>query len=232
MSNFKENLNAIIRAFDGNQRRAAEFIGISDSQVSKMLSSENPPSRPVVELLAMKAAQCENPRPAVESVSAASPLSTMGLRRVPIVSMAQAGAGKDYQDMANQIDESVPTDSRDPNAFAVIIEGDSMEPTYFAGDIAICNPNSWPTNGTLALIRLETGETLLKWWFPVGERGEQVRLGSENKAKYRPKLYATDEIVWAYRVHQVIKQPQTRRAQDFIPQEKDEQDDGTETRNE
>src|ERR1043166_319008 len=41
-------------------------------------------------------------------------------RRVPIVSWAAAGAAKDYQDLANQIDELVETNSRDPNAFSVI----------------------------------------------------------------------------------------------------------------
>src|SRR5688572_13725541 len=48
-------------------------------------------------------------------------------RRVPIVSWAAAGSAKDYQDLANQIDELVETNTKDPNAFAVIIEGDSME---------------------------------------------------------------------------------------------------------
>src|SRR5436190_11763974 len=61
-------------------------------------------------------------------------------RRVPIVSWAAAGTAKDYQDLASQIDELVETNSRDPNAFSVIIEGDSMEHRFYAGDRVIFAP--------------------------------------------------------------------------------------------
>src|ERR1051326_2019610 len=45
-------------------------------------------------------------------------------RDIPVVSWAAAGAATDYQDLATQIDETVGSHVTDPNAFAVILEGD------------------------------------------------------------------------------------------------------------
>ena len=39
-----------------------------------------------------------------------------------------------YEDLANQIEEAVESDCKDANAFAIIIEGDSMETKFYAGD--------------------------------------------------------------------------------------------------
>jgi SOS-response transcriptional repressor LexA len=139
-----------------------------------------------------------------------------GLRWVPVVSYAQAGTiAQDYQDMCEQIDEKFESDSRDPNAFAVRIVGDSMEPYASDGDTAIFNPNDEARTGQAALVRLKTGETLFKWFFRKGKFGEQILLGSDNN-EYDSILVRVDQIEWAYPLHRLIRQMQTRRIQDFI----------------
>src|SRR5688572_10753414 len=55
-------------------------------------------------------------------------------RRAPVVSWAAAGVARAYEDLANQIEETVETECKDPNTFAIIIEGDSMENKFYAGD--------------------------------------------------------------------------------------------------
>src|ERR1051326_7911476 len=78
----------------------------------------------------------------------ASPLiSEPPARRSPVVSWAAAGQARAYEDLANQIEETVETDCRDANAFAIIIEGDSMEPKFYAGDRVVFMPNSEARNG-------------------------------------------------------------------------------------
>jgi transcriptional regulator with XRE-family HTH domain len=70
-------------------------------------------------------------------------LEAEGLRKVPVISWARAGSATDYEDMQNYIEDWTVTQTRDENAFAIIVEGDSMEPVYQAGDLIVCSPNGF-----------------------------------------------------------------------------------------
>ena len=118
-------------------------------------------------------------------------------RRVPIVSWAAAGAAKDYQDLATQIDELVETGSRDPNAFSVIIEGDSMEHKFYAGDRVVFSPNQEPRNGDAVLAKLQDGRVLFKWYHRTGPEGQRIRLSSENP-NYAPMEYSKEDFIFIY----------------------------------
>ena len=102
-------------------------------------------------------------------------------RRIPVVSYAQAGEGGNFDDLANHIDEWVTTDTRDVNAFAVIIEGQSMEPAFFPGDVVIVEPNSEPRSNDIVLAReAESGKVWLKKYRVTGPNGTLVQLISFN----------------------------------------------------
>lgn len=101
-------------------------------------------------------------------------------KRTPVVSWAAAGHARAYEDLANQMEETVESDCRDPNAFAIIIEGDSMEPKFFAGDRVIFAPNLEPRNGDAVLAKLADGRVLFKNFFRTGKEGRKVKLVSEN----------------------------------------------------
>lgn len=118
-------------------------------------------------------------------------------RRVPIVSWAAAGAAKDYQDLANQIDELVETNTRDPNAFSVIIEGDSMEHRFYAGDRVVFAPNLEPRNGDAVLAKLTDGRVLFKWFHRTGPEGQKIRLSSENP-NYGPMELSKEDFQFIY----------------------------------
>ena len=121
----------------------------------------------------------------------------LGARRVPIVSWAAAGAAKDFQDLATQIDEYVDTSSRDPNAFAVFIEGDSMECKFYAGDRIIFAPNLEPRNGDAVIAKLTDGRVLFKWFHRTGPEGKRIRLSSENQ-NYAPLEFSQEELIFVY----------------------------------
>jgi SOS-response transcriptional repressor LexA len=147
---------------------------------------------------AEKEAQNKNPI----SISRTFPALAMtppptSARRVPIVSWAAAGAAKDYQDLANQIDELVETASRDPNAFSVILEGDSMESKFFAGDRVVFSPNQEPRNGDAVLAKLQDGRVLFKWYHRTGTEGKRIRLSSENQ-NYAPMEFSAEDFVFIY----------------------------------
>jgi SOS-response transcriptional repressor LexA len=121
----------------------------------------------------------------------------MTARRVPVVSWAAAGEAKDYQDLANQIDEYVETNSKDPNAFSVIVEGDSMETKFYAGDRVVFAPNLEPRNGDAVLAKLTDGRVFFKWFHRTGPEGTRIKLSSENQ-NYGPMEFSREEMQFIY----------------------------------
>jgi SOS-response transcriptional repressor LexA len=98
----------------------------------------------------------------------------------PVVSFTRAGAvGFDYHDIANQIDERVPTDCKDPNCFALRVEGDSMLPNFQPGDLIVVAPNSEPRNGNVVVARLRDEDSVLLKVYH--QNGDVVRLTSYNQ---------------------------------------------------
>jgi SOS-response transcriptional repressor LexA len=118
-------------------------------------------------------------------------------RDIPVVSWAAAGKASDYQDLATQIDETVGSHVTDPNAFAVIIEGDSMEPEFKAGDRVVVAPNLEARNGDVVLLKLTDGRVMLKKFQRTGANGTTIRLQSENR-NYEPLEYPVEQVQYAY----------------------------------
>ncbi len=119
-------------------------------------------------------------------------------RQVPVVSWARAGEAEDYGDLCNQIDEMIEVETKDPNAFALIVEGDSMEPRFHAGDRVVFAPNSEPRNGNFVVARLREGfGVLFKVFRRKGPEGQIIRLESLNP-EYKPKEYPTDAFRFIY----------------------------------
>lgn len=122
-----------------------------------------------------------------------------GLRRVPVVASMRAGfldtISADYEDIAAQIDELIETDCQDENAFALIVEGDSMQPRFFAGDRIIVAPNYEPRNGDPVCARLEKdGKTVFKIY---RQSGDTIRLESLNP-EYKPEEFHKEAFRWIY----------------------------------
>lgn len=104
------------------------------------------------------------------------------LRLVPVISWACAGSGGNFSDLEEQIDERIETESRDPNCYALIIEGDSMLPKFEPGDRITFEPNREAVNGDVVVARLaDTGQVYFKLFHRIGQRGDLVRLTSFNQ---------------------------------------------------
>jgi SOS-response transcriptional repressor LexA len=118
-------------------------------------------------------------------------------KRVPVVSWATAGAARAYEDLANQIEEVVESDCKDSNAFAIIIEGDSMETKFYAGDRVVFAPNYEPRNGDAVVAKLNDGRVFFKYYYRTGHEGSRVKLASENP-NYDPLEFDRSEFVFIY----------------------------------
>lgn len=185
------------------QSELADLLGIHRTYLVLIEKGKKIPSprlqRFIDEFIFKAEKESQNRDPA--SFSRTFPGMTMapppGARRVPIVSWAKAGAAKDYDDLANQIEENVETSSKDENAFAVFIEGDSMEPKFFAGDRIVFAPNSEARNGDAVLVKMNDGRVYFKWFHRTGPEGKQVVLTSENK-NYAPINVPQEELRFIY----------------------------------
>jgi phage repressor protein C with HTH and peptisase S24 domain len=107
-------------------------------------------------------------------------VSEAPVRRAPSVTWAAAGQAQSYDDIVAKFDETVETECRDPKSFAIILEGDSMEPKFYAGDRVVCAPSSEPRNGDAVIAKLQDGRLMFKYFFRTGPEGARVKLLSEN----------------------------------------------------
>ena len=86
--------------------------------------------------------------------------------RIPLLSRIPGGSPADWTDgdyPPGFGDEYVDRgDVTDPNAFALIVEGDSMVPRINPGDIVIISPNTPVTNRAIAAVAVNDSERTLK----------------------------------------------------------------------
>jgi phage repressor protein C with HTH and peptisase S24 domain len=128
------------------------------------------------------------------------------VRAIPVRSWAQAGIGADFEELPLDWQRRVGTDCPDELAFAVEIQGDSMEPKFFPGDIAVLMPGYQPRNGSLVVARLE-GEGVV---FKVFTVRDQTPMRICTFASYNPVFQPIDvpegRVIWNYPVYQIIRQ--------------------------
>lgn len=126
-------------------------------------------------------------------------------REVRLVSWASAGAAKGYTDMADYLDEQVPTECKDKNAFAVIVDGDSMEPVASAGDRIVVAPNMEAQSGDLVIARGRKGhEVYFKKYLRHGSKGDNVRLVSFDP-EYPPLEFDRSDFRFIYPVVNLVR---------------------------
>ena len=122
-------------------------------------------------------------------------------RLVPIINKVAAGYPTDFDDLnypAGVADDYVRCpDLHDPNAFAVRVVGDSMEPRFCEGDIVIFSPVAEVHNGDDCFVRFAMPhETTFKRVF--FEADNKVRLQPRND-KYPPTIIDGKRINGLYR---------------------------------
>ena len=122
-------------------------------------------------------------------------------RLVPVINKVSAGYPSDFNDLDYPVgvaDDYVRCpDLHDPNAFAVRVVGDSMEPRFREGDIVIFSPAAEVHNGDDCFVRFETPhETTFKRMF--FEPDNKIRLQPRNE-KYSPVIVDGKRITGLYR---------------------------------
>jgi SOS-response transcriptional repressor LexA len=110
-------------------------------------------------------------------------------RYVPLISWVNAGRFKEAMDENPVgIGEPIPYEGTDPQAFALVINGDSMEDEFFAGDIIIVSPNAYCNSGDYCVVKIGDTVSLKK----VIMKDEMAVLRPLNK-KYEDIIITKDD---------------------------------------
>ncbi len=122
-------------------------------------------------------------------------------RRIPLIGLAQAGSDGFFDDGGYPVgggwDEISVPDVPDPNAYALEISGESMEPVFRDGDVVIVSPGAPVRRGDRVVVRTRQGEVMAKELLRQSAR--RVELASLNPA--HPN-YSFDlaELAWMHRI--------------------------------
>ncbi|MGD9744351.1 MAG: S24 family peptidase [Hyphomicrobium sp.] len=141
---------------------------------------------PAAELLALAGlADSEIPRSARQRRMASSAVAggAVGSRDLPVLGAVKGGAEGFYfnEGEAKEYLVRPPTLDGVANGFALYVEGESMEPRYFAGEILYVNPNRPITRNCFVAVELADGQGMIKQFLKRSD--EHVMLHQFNPPK-------------------------------------------------
>ncbi len=122
-------------------------------------------------------------------------------RRVPLIGFAQAGGEGFFDDGGYPVgggwDEVALPEIADPNAYALEISGESMEPVFRDGDVVIVSPAAPIRRGDRVVVRTSEGEVMAKQLARRSAR--RVELRSLNPA-HADRSLDLGEVAWVHRI--------------------------------
>ena len=129
-------------------------------------------------------------------------MRAVNLREVPIIGMAQAGAGGFFDDAGFPAGQgwdtgAFPGADLEDDAYALEITGDSMLPLYREGDIIIVSPAAQIRKGDRVVVKTRGGEVMAKTL--LRRTTLIVELESANPA-HPPRKLPSAEVDWMARI--------------------------------
>jgi phage repressor protein C with HTH and peptisase S24 domain len=122
-------------------------------------------------------------------------------RRIPLIGLAQAGGDGYFDDggypVGGSWDEVSLPEIGDPNAYALEISGESMEPVFRDGDQVIVSPNAPIRRGDRVVVRTREGEVMAKEMARRSAR--RIELLSLNPA-HPHRGFDLEEVAWVHRI--------------------------------
>lgn len=179
------------------QGQLAEKVGMDQTSISNLERGKSQGSSYIAQIaaacgvsalwLADGSGKMESPDGNVQ----AGPPITSSTRRIEIVGTAQLGSDG-YWFGLDGADGWVETWSRDQDAYALRLKGDSMAPAIRSGWIAVCEPNHRLVPGEYVMVTTFDGQSMVKELLFENEEG--VNLASVNAAYGERRLVAWSDI--------------------------------------
>ena len=127
--------------------------------------------------------------------------ATTVTQRIPVIGFAQAGDNGYFDDAGYPTgsgwEEIVFPDIGDPNAYALMVSGDSMEPLYRDGDRIIVSPVANIRSGDRVVVKTSEGEVMAKEL--IRRTAQRIELRSINP-EYENPVLPTAEVEWIARI--------------------------------
>jgi len=122
-------------------------------------------------------------------------------RAVPLIGLAQAGNEGFFDDGGFPVgtgwDEVTLPSVNDPNAYALEISGDSMEPVYRDGDVVVVSPAAPLRRGDRVVMRTKEGEVMAK--LLVRRSARRIELKSLNP-EHEDRSFELGQVDWLHRI--------------------------------
>ena len=122
-------------------------------------------------------------------------------RRVPLIGLAQAGGDGYFDDggfpVGGSWDEVSLPDISDPNAYALEISGESMEPVFRDGDLVIVSPSAPIRRGDRVVLRTMNGQVMAKQLARRSARRVELKSLNPEHIDYSFDL---TEVNWMHRI--------------------------------
>jgi phage repressor protein C with HTH and peptisase S24 domain len=135
------------------------------------------------------------------ALSGVSGMARNATRRIPLIGFAQAGGDGYFDDAGYPVgggwDEVTLPELGDPNAYALEISGDSMEPVYRDGDTVIVYPSAPIRRGDRVVVRTQAGEVMAKQLSRRSARRIELRSLNPLHPDYSFDL---TEVAWVHRI--------------------------------
>jgi phage repressor protein C with HTH and peptisase S24 domain len=123
------------------------------------------------------------------------------VRRVPLIGLAQAGGQGYFDDGGYPVgggwDEVSLPEIADPNAYALEISGESMEPVFRDGDLVIVSPSAPIRRGDRVVVRTVAGEVMAKQLARRSARRVELKSLNPEHADYSFDLM---DVAWIHRI--------------------------------
>ena len=211
-ANIGERLRKIRESQDLTIEQLAEMTGIAPGHIGRIERSDssNPRFQTVESLakaLGVTAQEILYPsanaanQPLPEKPKQAFDAPNYIPHDVPVIGLTKAGRGGFYDEQGFPVGEGFrkvhrPIDVKDPNAYALNVEGDSMSPMLEKGWIVYVCPNHNYVNGDLVVVQLNSEEVMIK---KFRKQDGVMMLQSINPA-YEPLVLVADGYRFIHKV--------------------------------
>lgn len=191
-------LRAKMAECDLNESELGRRSGVPQPTINRILSGESSsPRRPTIEKVArvlrtsptwLMFGSGDETTPFESNVEAGPPIVSAA-RRIDIVGTAQMGPDGHWVGLDNA-GGWVETWSRDTDAYALLLRGDSMAPAIRNGWVAVCEPNHRLVPGEYVMVTTTDGQSMVKELLFQNDTG--VSLMSINAAYERRTIPWTE----------------------------------------
>jgi len=141
----------------------------------------------------------ENRKPDDSASATASKRETadgISSRFIKVIGWAHAGEAASYDELPESWQNEIPTECPDPKAFAVSLEGDSMEPKFSDSDLLVVQPTKEVHSGCFVVARFANDGVIFR---RLEMKGSKITLVALNP-RYQSSEHTAEEFSWIYPV--------------------------------